>query len=144
MALFRCRYFHDPQPNHRVVLDAVSSFVGEIHRSLRLGVNRACSFTVDFRTNVFRRLFGSKGRDCPHRLGRYYEKEDFDEAFFPLDRFKCCDRLGDFCTIRFPICMYSKVQWLPVVYTKDEDGVVVPQKRSYKETCHVYVCKVRL
>ena len=109
--LFLCRYFRDPQPSYR---DAVSNFCSEIERSLRSGVNRACSFCVLFRTDVFEYLFGGKGRDCPHRLGFFYDLDDFAKAFFPNDWYKCYNRLGDGCKIDFPLRMYEKIQWLPL------------------------------
>ena len=46
----------------------------------------------------------------------------------------CYDRLGDGCKVNFPISLYSKIQWLPVVYTKDECGMIVPKK----ENCVIY------
>ena len=49
-----------------MVSEAVSSFENEVVRSLRSGVNRRCSFSVLFRTDVFKFLFGGKGNDCPH------------------------------------------------------------------------------
>lgn len=112
--------------------DGVSCLESEVNRSLRLGVNRACSFSVIFRTDVFRFLFDGKGRDCPHKLGRFYDELDFSEEYFPPGWYECSDKLGDSCRIRFPVRMYSKVQWLPVVYAKDADGAVTPKKRSFK------------
>ena len=44
---------------------------------------------VSFRTDVFEYLFGDKGRDCPHRWGLFCEFDDFDNAFFPNDWYKC-------------------------------------------------------
>ena len=52
-----CRYFHSPQPEVRVVLDDVSTFIYNINHSLICGVNRACSFSFPFRTDVFNYLF---------------------------------------------------------------------------------------
>ena len=51
-----CRYFRDPKPDYRAVADDVSTFVGEIGRSLSLRVNRACCFSFVFRTDVFKFL----------------------------------------------------------------------------------------
>ena len=55
----------------------------------------------------------------------------------------CCDRLGDGCKISFPIRMYSKIWWLPVVFRKDECGEIVSKKNSYKELCYVSLSKRR-
>ena len=140
MCYFCCRYFRHPKPNYCAVADDVSNFVSEIARSLRLGVNRACSFSFVFRTDVFKFLFGGKGRASSHTFAHLYLKEDFDDTYFPPDWFSCSDRLGDFCRVCFPICMYSRIKWLPVVYSKNEHGVTVP---SYKEMCYVTLCKER-
>ena len=72
LLLIHCRYFHDPQPEYRVISDAVSIFLSEVARSLKCGVNRACSFSFSFRTDVFKCLFGGKGKDCPHKLGYFF------------------------------------------------------------------------
>ena len=42
-------------------------------RSLRSGVNCLCSSSFCFRTDVFTYLFGGKGRECPHKLGAFYD-----------------------------------------------------------------------
>ena len=124
-------------------MDHISSFVSEIGRSLKCVVNRSCSFSFLFRMDVFRFLFGEKGRACPHRLGKFYDKEDFNVDYFSTDWFVCCDRLGDSCRITFPIRMHSKILWSPVMYSKDASNVVVPKKRSFKELCYVYITKQR-
>ena len=59
---------------------------------------------------------------------------DFNAFYFPPDWFSCYDRLDDGCRINFPICMYSKVRWYPVVYGKNADGGV-EQKRYFEEMC---------
>ena len=51
--------------------------------SLRSGVNRPCSFSFCFRTDVFTYLFGGKGRECPHKLGAFYDVHDFDAFISP-------------------------------------------------------------
>ena len=107
--------------------------------SLRSGLNRLCSFSFPFRTDMFTYLFGGKGRECPHRLGAFYDMHGFDAFYFPPAWFSCCDRLGDGCTIDSPICMYSKVRWYPVVYGKYADGVVQAKKRNFEEICYVSV-----
>ena len=42
---FCCRSFREPKPDYRAVADDVSTFVAEVARSLKLGVNRSCSFS---------------------------------------------------------------------------------------------------
>ena len=56
----------------------VSTFVAEVARILKLGVNRLCCFSFVFKTDVFRFLFGSKGRPSPHKFGCLYSEQDFD------------------------------------------------------------------
>ena len=70
--LNNCWHFHYPQPEYRVVSEAISNFENEVARSLKSGVNRRCSFSVLFR-------IGGKGNDCPHK---FYNLEDFDGALF--------------------------------------------------------------
>ena len=81
LSSFFCRYFRDPRPAYRVISEAVSSFISEVAHSLKCGINRVCSFSVLFRTDVFKYLFEGKGRDCPHRFGLH-------NAFFPPDWYK--------------------------------------------------------
>ena len=50
--------------------------------------------------------------------------------------------VGDGCRIDFPVCMYSKVRWYPVVYGKNADGEVEAKKRNFEEICYVSVKKV--
>ena len=57
-----CRYFHDPLPEYRIVSEAVSTLEDGLNRSLRSGVNRACTFNVPFRADVYRFLFKIKER----------------------------------------------------------------------------------
>ena len=46
-------------------------------------MNRLCSFSFPFRTDVFTYLFGGRGRECPHRLGTFYDVHDLDPFNFP-------------------------------------------------------------
>ena len=86
------------------------SFKIEVVHTLRSGVNRRCSFSVLFRTDIFKFLFGGKGNDCPHRLGRFYNLEDFDGESFSPEWYKCYDRLGNGCTIEFPLVGSNALQ----------------------------------
>ena len=67
----------------------------------------------------------------------------YHNAFSPPGWYKCYNKLGDGCEIVFPIRMYSKVQWLPIVYEKVACDKVVPKKRSFKEVCSVWIIKTR-
>ena len=98
-------------------MDCVSSFLDAVNKSLKKGVNKACHLTVDFCTDVFAFLFGSKGSPYEHGKGCLYTLDDFDRTYFPQDWQTVHDRLGDGCTVDFPIRMYSWVKWSPTVYT---------------------------
>ena len=64
------RSFITPTPNERVMLDSISSFLNGVTRSLRVGTVRNTKFTVEFRTDVFRLLFGGKGERANNGRGR--------------------------------------------------------------------------
>ena len=63
----------------------------------------------------------------------FYDEKDFDVAHFSSGWFVCYDRLGGGCKVNFPINLYSKIQWLPVVYTKDECGTI-----GHLKNCVIY------
>ena len=54
------RAYNDPNPDKKAILDCVSNFIDAINRSLRAGTVRNTKFTVEFRTDVFKLLFGGK------------------------------------------------------------------------------------
>ena len=58
---------------------------------LKCGVNRSFKFTVPFRTDVYMFLFGRKGKELSHGLGRWYENEDFNTVteYFPSNWSEC-------------------------------------------------------
>ena len=66
-----CSAFEDPCPAYRLVADSVSNFIAEVHRSLKLGVNTNCSFSIGFRIDVFDFLFKGKGSVPPSRQGNF-------------------------------------------------------------------------
>ena len=74
MILYYLSYstFEDLCPPYRLVADSVSNFVAEIHRSLKLGVNLNCSFSVGFRTDVFNFLLRGRGSVPPTGPGRFF------------------------------------------------------------------------
>ena len=89
---FSSRTFLNPQPSFRAILDSVGNFREAVERSLKLGVIRNSKFTLLFRTDVFRFLFNGKGRDVRRGHGRNYDKEDFNEPYFPCNWNRCYDR----------------------------------------------------
>jgi len=114
-----------------------------INHSLKVGVNRGCHFTVNFRTDVFRFLFKNRGRTSEHGSGHLYELDDFNPVYFPPDWFKAFDKLGDGCEVEFPIRMCSRLKWSAVVYGKCSTNVLSPKEKCYEETCSVWLIKRR-
>ncbi len=92
-----------------------------IQRSLKLGVNVGCRFSLEFRTDVFMFLFQGKGGDPPSGRGKLYNLDAFEELYFPKKWYKVYDKLGNSCTIDFPIRLESKLKWSPAMYDKLED-----------------------
>jgi len=116
--------------------------VAEVNRSLKLGVNLFTSFTISFRTDVFRFLFDGKGRESPFRNGLFYDSDAFDATYFPVEWNVAHDRLGDGCKVLFPIRMHSKLKWATTVYKKEADDVV-PKSKSFTEVCTIWLVKQR-
>ena len=92
--------------------------MAEVSRSLDLGVNLCTSFTIPFRTDVFKFLFDGKGRESPFGNGLFYDIDAFDATYFPAEWNVAYDRLGDGCEILFPIRMHSTLEWATTVYRK--------------------------
>ena len=109
----------------------------------KMGVNRGCRLTVNFRTDVFKFLFEGKGREYSYGRGRMYSQDDFDEQYFDKDWHRAHDRLGDGCKVEFPLHMASKVKWSPTVYVRDERGAVLPKKKKCDELVTVWIVKQR-
>lgn len=47
------RFYHEPQPQERTILDAISSFSVAIHGSLSVGLFAKWSLTIEFSRQVF-------------------------------------------------------------------------------------------
>ena len=80
--LLNFRYFNNPQPSIRTVLDAVSNFRTGIRKSLVAGTIRQRTINVNFQITTFKFLFKGKGKKVPHRPGRMYYLHDFDQHYF--------------------------------------------------------------
>lgn len=129
-------------PGYRIISDECSRLVEVIERSLRVGINRYCSFNVEFRTDVFKYLFDNKGQKPPRGRGTMYTLDDFDNTYFPGGWYVVYDSLGDGCMIEFPVRLESKVKWSPVVYNKVEQ-TSVPKPRHFSEMIFVTLVKTR-
>ena len=95
-----------------------------------------------FRSDVFIFLFGGKGRACPHRLGKYFDFEDFSVEYFPRDWFIGSDRLGDSCRITFPIRMYTEFSGHQL-FTPRMHIMLLFLKRDLLKSCVVCISKQR-
>ena len=49
----------------------------------------------------------------PERKRTFFDKNDFDTTYFKDDWYIAYDKLGDGCTIHFPIRLESKIRWSP-------------------------------
>lgn len=135
--------FEDPCPSYRLVADSVSNFIAEVHRSLKLGVNINCRFSVDFRIDVFNFLFNGKGNMPPSGRGNFFELTDFSNLYFPADWYVVYDKLGNGCKVVFPVRLESKVKYSSPVYSKKSDGSIVLMPKSFTEMIYVSLVKAR-
>ena len=61
-------------------------------------------------------LFGRKGKEPSQGLGC-----NFNTEYFRSNWYKCHDKLGDGCTIEFPIRLHSKLKWSSMTFIKQDD-----------------------
>ena len=118
----------------------MSDFITALQHSLKAGVNLHCRFTVHFRTDVYRFLFGDKGHHAHKKEGRLFMLDDFCKEYFSGEWHRCYDRLRDGCEVDFPIRITSKLRWSTAVY--DENCVHKP--KCYTEILNVAVLKKRI
>lgn len=135
------RCYNNPHPQRRVVLDHVSDFISSVSKSLKCGTIRASKFSIEFRLDVFRYLFNSKGR--ARGSGKLYEKDDFNSDYFGEDWWFVLDKNGDGCCVDFPMEMRTAVKFSPIMYSKCSDGRIVERLRSYSEIVYVILLKRR-
>lgn len=123
---------------------SVCNFVYSIKDSLRKGITRSNNLRIDFRTDVFKFLFGGKGTELigQRKKGRMYSQGDFPAEYFQNGWFKCYNSSQECCYIQFPIIMHSYVRFSLLTYTM-EDDVLVKDKRDFKEFLYVSVVKKR-
>ena len=103
-------------PTYRLIVDASSHLKAALQKSLKSGVNINNHFELEFRTDVFKFLFSSKGKKAPTGRGLFYDLEDFDPTYFRDNWYVVYDRLGDGCCIDFPVKIESKIKWSSLVY----------------------------
>ena len=118
----------------------MSDFIAGLQCSLKSGVNLNCTFTIEFRTDVYRFLFGDKGHCAHNKEGRLYSLDDFCKEYFCGEWYRCYDSLGDGCEVDFPIRLCSELRWSTAVYDKN----CVCKPRCYAEILTVTVIKNRV
>ena len=133
------RSFESPTPPYRLIADTISHFTAAIQRSLKTGINSNNRLDLEFRTDVFRFLFDGKGRTPPNGRGLFYDLDDFNKTYFKDNWYIAYDKLGDGCSIDFPIRLDSKIRWSPKVFNLD--ATVKP--RIYSEIVCVTLVKIR-
>ena len=84
--------------------------IAAVQKSLKPGVNCNNRVDLEFRTDVFRFLFDSKGRNPPRGRRLFCDMDDFDGTYFKEDWCVAYDKLGDGCRIDFPIRLESKIR----------------------------------
>lgn len=131
------RFYHEPQPQERTILDAISSFSIAIHGSLRVGLLAKRSLTIEFPRQVFTFLFKDKGTNVQGKPGKLYERSDFLCHYFTDSHFSYYTKDGNGCFVSFPIYMYSHVKFSQQCF--DSDGKKLP--RSFTETLFVKLLK---
>ena len=109
-------------------------------KSLKSNCIRKCKFSTSFRMDVFKYLFQGKGVRPSFGQGTNYEKENFDERFFPSNCNVAYDHLEDGCKVHYLIPRSSKIKWSPIVYEKENNGVLV---RTFTEVIVLDVVKRR-
>ena len=70
---------------------------------------RNCSFSINFRRDVFIFLFGDRGGVVPHMKGRDYYRIDFND-FFRSSDFVLYNNFNEGVKVVFPIYLYSYVK----------------------------------
>ena len=125
-------------------MDAVSSFLCSLHRSLNLGTIRGCHLNVEFRVDVYNNylLKEDKGTKPHSGCGLLFNLEDFDSTFFCDNWFVSYDKIGNGCAIDFPIRLQAVLKQGPVRYMKTSSRLV-RQPRVYVENLIVTVVKRR-
>ena len=135
--LINCSTFLNPDPPQRIVLDAVANLKTSICTSLRAGTIRNCTFTCNFRRDVFNCLFTDKGSVCSRRRGKLYNECDFNVSFFSSLDFVVYNKFGEGFCVDFPVYMYSYIKFSPVCYSV----CGAPLNRDFTECLSVNLCK---
>ena len=108
---------------------------------MKAGLIRSCSFSVEFRKDVFIYLFKDKGTKVDNKRGLMYNRGDFTDSYFSDDFFTFYNKFGECCKIGFPVHMYSFVKFSSVRYNKVNFAVLPCSDRDFKELLSISVVK---
>lgn len=64
-------------------------------------------------------------------LAREILLHDFNPMLFPVN-LVVYDKLGNGCTVDFPVCLESRLKWTPTVYDKLSNRTVIVTSYSVK------------
>ena len=108
-----------------------------IDKSLRLGSSRHTSFSVEFRHEVYRFLWGDN---------TVLNLEDFDTSYFGKgwdQQYKYNDKEGhNYGTrIRFPIRTKLKLQYNKQAFYINTENKLISKKKGFSEIVHVKLKK---
>lgn len=137
-----CRKFYNPTPAIRSISDSTCNLIYAIKGSLRKGITRCNKLAVEFRHDVFKYLFGGKGKRIAGKRGMEYSEDDFCNEHFPTDWHKCYNRSKECCYVAFPVTMYVYVKFSPITYSMSGSDLV-ECKRDFKEVLHISLVKKR-
>ena len=113
-----------------------------IKDSLRKGITRCNKLTVEFRHDVFKCLFGGKGKSITGKRGMEYSEDDFCNEYFPTDWHKCYNISKECCYIHFPVTMYVSVKFSSTAYSMLGSDLI-KCKRDFKELLYISLVKKR-
>ena len=133
------RYFEDPKPVRSIILDEVGRLQIAISKSLRSPKQRK-AVTVEFRGDVFKKLFGNKGKK--HGRWRLLEEKHFPQSYFRDDWYRMLDLHGQGTRISFPMKVRHYISWSPKSYSTTSTGAVTEARRAFQEKITVYFIKV--
>ena len=104
-----------------------------IRKSLSVGVNRNCVFSVSVRRDVFMFLFGNCGSAVFRKSGKMYNRSEFSDSYFRSSDFVYYNKHNEGVCVVFPIYMYSYVKCI-----RCDSNII-----DYCETVYVNIIKKR-
>lgn len=134
------RYFASPKPELAIIQQNVDRLRHGILECLR-HKSPEQRITMEFRHDVFKYLFHSKGRKSPEKNWTLFEEGDFSKWQLP-NQWNCVfDKHGDGYRMRFPVKMRTLLGLFPKSHVKLGDKVV-EKPRVYIEKVPIKFIKV--